>query len=220
MKDEKFSFVFLGQSILRYRVPKDVVDEINSTYEKFRTKKKFPHMGTRLIGKIRNEHSLFWNSSDETKYKKHNFLSEKVLHFFKEKINHYLVWNRIKQSQYKINSIWVNEMKAGEYNPIHIHSGDLYTGLSSVMFLRLPKSYGKEWAREDNPTNGRLQIISNATGYFAKTDYSPSNIQEGDFILFPYDVRHTVYPFRGKGKRRTLSMNVDVHYNPFESTRA
>jgi len=46
------------------------------------------------------------------------------------------------------------------------------------------------------------------------------NLQEGDFILFPYDIRHLVYPFRGKGKRRTLSMNVDIKYNPFESARA
>ena len=177
-------------------------------------------MGTRLIGKIQNEYSLFWNSEDETKYKRHSALSENVFNFFREKIIHYLEWNRVKQYQYKINSVWINEMKAGEYNPLHIHSGDLYTGLSSVMFLRLPKSYGKEWARKDRPTNGQLQIISNATGYFAKTDYTPMNLQEGDFILFPYDIRHLVYPFRGKGKRRTLSMNVDIKYNPFQSARA
>tara|TARA_Y100000310_G_scaffold302935_1_gene340787 strand:- start:40 stop:702 length:663 start_codon:yes stop_codon:yes gene_type:complete len=220
MKDADFGFVFLGQSILRYRAPKDVVNEINSTYEKFITKKKFPHMGTRLIGKIQNEHSLFWNSIDETKYKRHSFLSENVLNFFREKIIHYLEWNKIKQYRYKINSIWVNEMKAGEYNPVHVHSGDRYTGLSSVMFLRLPKSYGKEWSRKDRPTNGQLELLANATGYFAKTDYAPQNLQEGDFILFPYDIKHLVYPFRGKGKRRTLSMNVDITYNPFESARA
>jgi len=216
MKDENLNYVFLGQSILRYRAPKNIVDEINSTYEKFRVKKKFPHMGTRLIGKIQNEYSLFWNSRDETKYKRHNTLSENVLNFFKERIIHYLKWNKIKQYQYKINSIWVNEMKAGEYNPIHVHSGDLYTGLSSVMFLKLPKSYGKEWAREDKPTNGRLVFLSNAAGCFANTDYVPRNLQEGDFILFPYDIRHAVYPFRGKGKRRTLSMNVDIHYDLFQ----
>jgi hypothetical protein len=25
-----------------------------------------------------------------------------------------------------INSIWVNEMKAGDYNPVHIHQGKFY----------------------------------------------------------------------------------------------
>ena len=121
MKDGDSKYVFLGQPILCCRAPKNIVDEINSTYEKFRVKKKAPHMKTRLIGKIQNEHSLFWNSKDETRYKRHNFLSDNVLNFFKEKIIHYLKWNNIKQYQYKINSIWVNEMKAGEYNPIHVH---------------------------------------------------------------------------------------------------
>ena len=215
MQGNDFKFIFLGQSVIRYKTPKIIIDEINLTYDKLIAKKKSPHMATRLIGKIHNEHSLCWNSEDETKYKKHNFLSKNVFNFFKEKIIHYLEWNRISEFQYKVNSVWINEMKAGEYNPIHIHSGDIRMGLSSVMMLKAPKSYGKEWARNDKPTNGQLVILSNATGQFCKTDYMPNNFQAGDFLLFPYDVRHTVYPFRGKGKRRTLSLNVDVSYNPF-----
>ena len=43
-----------------------------------------------------------------------------------------------------INSIWVNEMKAGDYNPVHIHQGKIFTGLSSVMILKLPKDMGPE----------------------------------------------------------------------------
>ena len=38
-------------------------------------------------------------------------------------------WNRIEKYTMDINSVWVNEMKAGEYNPIHIHQGKLFTGL-------------------------------------------------------------------------------------------
>jgi hypothetical protein len=220
MQDNDFKFIFLGQSILRYKTPKIIVDEINLTYDKLITKKKFPRMDTRLIGKIHNEYSLCWNSENETKYKRHNFLSKNIMDFFRKKIIHYLNWNEIKDCKYKINSIWINEMKAGEYNPIHVHTGDTRTGLSSVMMLKAPKSYGKEWAREDKPTNGQLAILSNSTGQFCKTDYTPNNFQEGDFILFPYDLRHIVYPFRGKGKRRTLSLNADVIYNSFTSGRA
>jgi len=120
----------------------------------------------------------------------------------------------------KINSIWVNEMKANEYNPVHIHQGMLYTGLSSVMILKLPKDYGKEYSAEEKPMNGRLQIIGASAGQFAKTDYSP-NMQVGDFYIFPYDMRHCVYPFnRTKEKRRTLVCNVDVDYNPVSSRTA
>ena len=43
----------------------------------------------------------------------------------------------------------------------------------------------------------------------------------GDFYIFPYDMRHCVYPFnRTKEKRRTLVCNVDVEYNPVLSRTA
>ena len=219
MKESEFKFVFLGQSVLRYKTPKPILDEINSTYEKLMKKKKLLHMRDHLAGKIYNEHSLFWNSQEENRMKRHRVLSESVINFFKEKTIHYLNWNNIKDYQYKINSIWVNEMKAGEYNPIHAHSGDLLVGLSSVMFLKIPKSYGKEYVKKEQPCNGQLSLLGNSTGHFCKAEYAPRDIEEGDFILFPYDIRHTVYPFKGKGRRRTLSMNVDITYNPFESAR-
>ena len=116
-----------------------------------------------------------------------------------------------------INSIWVNEMKAGDYNPVHIHKGKLYTGLSSVMILKLPKDMGPELARPDLPMNGQLQIMGNAAGQFAHTDYSPE-MKIGDFYVFPYDIRHCVYPFANKKeKRRTLGCNCDVAYDPVSS---
>ena len=112
-----------------------------------------------------------------------------------------------------INSIWVNELTAGDYNPVHIHQGKIFTGLSSVMILKLPKDMGPELTRPDQPMNGQLQILGNAGGQFVTADYSPKT-KIGDFYVFPYDVRHCVYPFTNKkAKRRTLVCNVDVNYN-------
>ena len=85
------------------------------------------------------------------------------------------------------------------------------------MILKLPKDTGLEYSAEEKPMNGRLQIIGAAAGQFAKTDYSP-NMKIGDFYVFPYDMRHCVYPFnRTKEKRRTLVCNVDIDYNPVSS---
>jgi len=100
-----------------------------------------------------------------------------------------------------------------EYNPVHVHQGSLYTGLSSVMILKLPESFGVEYSSEQNPMNGKLQIMGSVSGQFTTCDYSP-NIKERDFYVFPYDVRHCVYPFNGPGFRRTLAANMDVDYNP------
>jgi hypothetical protein len=131
-----------------------------------------------------------------------------------EMFKHYLEFNHIKDYKMHLNSIWVNEMKAHEYNPIHIHQGNLFTGLSSVMVLKLPNTYGVEYSAEQAPQNGRLQILGATNGQFAKLDFQPPmNLR--DFYVFPYDMRHCVYPFNGTNEtRRTLAANCDVLYNP------
>ena len=144
---------------------------------------------------------------------RHNLLPSEILIWFEHKFKHYLDWRKINGYKLHFNSIWVNQMKEHEYNPVHIHQGTLFTGLSSVMILKLPESFGKEYSAEGSPANGRLQILGSASGQFANIDYSPE-IAVGDFYIFPYDMRHCVYPFNGPGIRRTLAANMDVDYNP------
>ena len=111
-------------------------------------------------------------------------------------------------------------MKQHEYNPTHIHKGSLFTGLSSVMILKLPSTYGVEYSAADTPHNGKLQILGSSSGQFAKMDYQP-NLKERDFYVFPYDMRHCVYPFNSTDEvRRTLAANCDVEYNPINNRGA
>ena len=207
----KFNFVFLGQSVLRYKVPLDVYNIINNIYET-----KYPQLkaaNKQLVGKIEKEHSLFYSGEDSEKMTRHNHLPSNVLQWFNQKFTHYLQWNKIKEYNMHLNSVWVNTMFEHEYNPVHVHQGSMFTGLSSVMILKLPQSFGVEYSAAHSPQNGKLQLLGSTNGQFAKIDFQPE-IEEGDFFIFPYDMRHTVYPFNGPGYRRTLAANMDVEYNP------
>jgi hypothetical protein len=207
-----FNFTFLGQSILRYETPIDIFNAINSVYEQ--NFNKLEPANKQLVGKIKNEHSLFYNGEDESKMKRHNTLPNNVLDWFMSMFHHYLEFNHIRDYKTHLNSIWVNEMKAHEYNPVHVHQGNLFTGLSSVMVLKLPNTYGVEYSAEHAPQNGKLQILGSSSGQFAKVDYEPG-MKLRDFYIFPYDMRHCVYPFNGTNDtRRTLAANCDVLYNP------
>jgi len=213
MNTSDFDFIFLGQSVLKYQVPLDVYNTINHIYET-----KYPELkpaNKQLIGKIEKEHSLFFDGPDNDKMTFHNYLPQDVLNWFEQKFKHYLDWNKIKTYDLHMNSIWINTMFEHEYNPVHVHQGTLFTGLSSVMILKLPKSYGVEYSSPDQPQNGRLQILGPANGQFAHIDYQP-DIKQGDFYIFPYDMRHCVYPFNGPGMRRTLAANMDVRYDPIK----
>ena len=210
----KFDSVFLGQSILKYQVPFDIYVAINQIYEsKF---KQLKPANQQLVGKIKNEHSLFYDGDDQSKMQSHNLLPLTILKWFEECYRHYLDWNKIKDYQIHLNSIWVNEMKEHEYNPVHVHQGNIRTGLSSVMILKLPESFGVEYSSSESPQNGKLQILGSASGQFSKIDYQPE-VAPKDFYIFPYDMRHCVYPFNGPGLRRTLAANCDVDYNPIQN---
>ena len=210
-----FESIFLGQSILKYQVPLEVFVGLNELYE---TKKKhLPDATKQLAGKIPDEVSLFFSGPNTEKMHQHSYVSEDILKWFYSTFDHYLKWNHTREYKMDINSIWVNEMKAGDYNPVHVHQGKLFTGLSSVMILKLPKDFGPEITRPDQPMNGQLQMLGNVTGQFCTSDYSPK-MKIGDFYIFPYDIRHVVYPMTNKkAKRRTLVCNVDVEYNPLRS---
>ena len=213
-----FKFIWLGQTILKYQVPLDIFNTINGIYETNFV--NLPDAHKQLAGKIRKENSLFFGGADNERMHKHNMLPPYVLNWFESVFRHYLDFNRISPYDFHMNSIWINEMKAGEYNPIHIHQGTIYTGLSSVMILKLPKDMGPEFARPDHPMNGKLQILGAAGGQFVKSDYGPIT-KERDFYIFPYDIRHCVYPRTNPNAiRRTLAANMDVEYNPVNTRTA
>ena len=207
----EYERIHLGQCIFKYKVPLELFVTLNELYES--QKKLLPNANKQLAGKIADEVSLFYAGPTNKRMHTHSYVSEDIMKRFYSIFSHYLRENRTQEYHMDINSIWVNEMKAGDYNPVHVHHGKLFTGLSSVMILKLPKDMGPEIARPDQPLNGRLQILGNSSGQFATTDFSP-RVKLGDFYVFPYDIRHTVYPFTNKkAKRRTLVCNCDVDYN-------
>ena len=211
MNISDFKFIFLGQSVLRHQVPLDIYNIINHIYEtKYPT---LPQANRQLVGKIEKEHSLFFGGEDNNKMKRHNLLPQNVLQWFEEMFKHYLDYNKIRKYKMHLNSVGVNQMFQHEYNPVHGHQGTFFTGLSSVMILKLPKSFGVEYSASDSPQNGKLQILGSSSGQFAAVDYQPE-LKERDFYIFPYDMRHTVYPFNGPGMRRSLAANMDVQYDP------
>ena len=214
MNTSNFKYIFLGQSVLKYQVPLEIYYIINSIYENKYSQLK--PANKQLVGKIEKEHSLFYDGKDSDKMTRHNHLPKNILVWFFEKFKHYLEWNKISDYNMHFNSVWVNQMFEHEYNPVHVHQGSLFTGLSSVMILKLPKSFGVEYSASQAPQNGKLQILGSSSGMFANVDYQP-DIKERDFFIFPYDMRHCVYPFNGPGWRRTLAANMDVEYDPIKN---
>ena len=195
----KFNTIYLGQKILHFVTPKELVENINTLYrDKFFNLESY---NSNLAGKIVKEHRV------------DKVLPEGIKKYFEDRFNDYLMAVRISRfPRAHPASAWINEMVEHEYNPMHMHMGKSEVGLSSVLCLKKPDDYGVEISRKDDPvcnTNGRLELVGNGGGMF---DYNQHKVDlnVGDLYVFPYDMKHGVYPFTGKGIRRTLSYNCDM----------
>ena len=83
MNTSDFNFVFLGQSVLRYKVPSQILYTINDIYEK-RRHELYP-ANKQLVGKIKNEHSLFFDGPPNNKMQSHRHLPHDVMQWFFQK---------------------------------------------------------------------------------------------------------------------------------------
>jgi hypothetical protein len=101
------------------------------------------------------------------------------------------------QAQLALERIWVNLQRAGEFLPLHNHSG-LY---SFVIWTSVPYSMSDE---KDNTANPDL--IKNRTANFefvytdalGKVNNYPIPVDrslEGKICIFPAELQHQVYPF-------------------------
>lgn len=101
---------------------------------------------------------------------------------------------------------WINDMFAGDYNPVHFHQGCHF---SSVGFLALPAEYEAEFASDKARQNtaGCLQFIDSRSALGLKNLFTVKPAV-GDFYLWPSWMLHCVYPFKSAGVRRSIAINL------------
>ena len=193
----KLEQVVLGSIILKMKLPMPIVDSINQVCD---SQKNLPSFNHQLAGKIEDEFSLTEVLPDEIKKMFLTFFEQYIKQCNKQFWHCYL------------DNVWYNDMKAGEYNPPHFHrSSTSDIGLSSVLMLKRPSTYGKEYSGAQEPRNGYLTLIGNSSDPLAASLYQV-DMEPGDFYIFPYTMFHSVNPFNGTDEiRRTLSYNCNLY---------
>ena len=192
----------LGTSLVKFKLPIELVNSINKAYDE-NSKNLKPH-NDQLAGKIADEKLVIDIITPEMK--------KVFVQCFQEYINFIHFTQKDVWELNPTNAVWINEMKSGEYNPVHYHtSSDSEVGLSSVLMLKRPDWYGVEASREEQPANGWLEFSGGDQAPLSQSQIRV-NAQVGEFYVFPYSLLHNVYPFNSTGDevRRTLSWNCDI----------
>lgn len=155
----------------------DLLEKINSSFEK--------DYSESLAGDIVLEHLL---TNEE--------LASKIKDLLKTKVNSHSGNSvaDISITHNKEYDIWINRMKANEYNPAHYHGGLL----SWIWYIDIPEEINKEIG-----TRGIVEFKSCRTNELMK--FNPST---NDFFMFTSNHMHTVYPFRSDVTRISLAGNI------------
>ena len=196
--DIDYEIFTLGTSVVKFNLPMEFIDSINKAYDE-NSKELEPH-NDQLAGKIAEENAVDEILTDEMK-DKFSWCFQQYLKILAYQVAYLPV----------LSKAWINEMKSGEYNPIHFHtSPKTVVGLSSVLMLKRPNWYGVEASKEEVPANGWLEFSGGDQAPLSQSQIRV-DAQVGEFYVFPYTLLHSVYPFNSTDEvRRTLAYNCDL----------
>ena len=150
-----------------------------------------------LAGVIKHEHDI-----SPLHYAK---IIDPYLGPFRQAYNH---WYGKTLTRVSMHISWVNFMKAGEFNPPHIHTN---CDVSSVLFVKVPKKL-KEENKKFTGTGGGPGAISFSYGESQPHSISYKSFfpEEGDLFIFPATLTHFVAPFMAQGERISISANFNL----------
>ena len=192
--------ITLGQTFYRARISDELVRKLNAKMDVLIREKEEKSAVSYLSGKIKRSWFAKWYVELDD--------GNEIKGAFEYALNNLTKDSAFHQYRCNMDNAWIFDQMEGEYQTTHKHSGQSPVGMASVLFLNVP-DFGEEYTETSEPHNGKTTLILNCNGQFMDTDYLITP-EVGDLWIFPYDVKHVVYPFRGPGIRRGMSINYDV----------
>ena len=190
-----------GPSIGKFNLSSSTIIRINQYCDRvIASKSKSAQLdhSNKLIGNVEQQFVI-------TKSAFQKILEKEIISSIKQ---YYLKVPEVKVKNITIDSAWTVCQYAGDFNPPHIHRGNV----SGVGYLKVPHSISK------NIENGLAGNISFMDGRVSMPRNSPPLVQHrqtfkpkvGNLFIFPSFLMHDVHPFRGEGERRSFSFNAFV----------
>lgn len=201
--DHKRVLDLFGPPIVQFKIhPKDV-DILNKQCDeliannKLRTQLDVSHrLSKNVRGDIEEELTCKLQDNEFTSFRK--TLYDAVEFLYKTKYNYAEI-----NMELDVHNAWYVRSFEGDFNPLHNHTEYNFMPqtypFSCVGYLKVPDGI------TDKNKSGYIEFFDN--GNAGGQSFQPI---VGDLYLFPSGLYHTVYPFRGKGERRSFSSNITV----------
>ena len=198
-----------GPSILKCKLPEDIIKDLNQDCLDISNKKKEKRdWSDQLAGRVEEEYHI----SQDVLIKHANWFNAVTGRYLFPDDKDY----QEQKDNFKVGiaSGWFVRQYSGDFNPYHYHTG---CNISCIGYLKLPEDINEYWEKEDkdhNPFGGYLDFRYGTIGLNCPNN-SKVKPEVGDFYMFPNWLDHQVYPFKSKysspdekGERRSFSLNI------------
>lgn len=206
-----------GPWILYTKIPNETIKMLNRECDsiiKDEQKRKSADASKSLVGHVTEELEIDLQSKPKLK----DFglllgdLTKCLLDEHNKLKNNRIALDDMGPPKFYIHNTWFVRSFDADYNPVHIHTSGQFT---CVLYLKVPKGIGIKNTRNKNEpytTEGYIDFVYGSTNLLSSGSYSVMPVV-GDLYIFPAYLFHTVYPFFGKGERRSLSANFTLELN-------
>ncbi len=198
---ELFQF---GSPLAHYQVDHEIVEELNLISDSILANKKIPaklNYNQLLVSAVDVEIKIPFDFIEKAKTRLEAYALDFHLRFYKKP-------NLSNNPSAIMESCWVVSQKAGEWNYLHSHAGNI----SGVLYLKIPKNMAEGLDKDDRKARlaGAICFTEGGGNPYKKSSHSILP-KVGDLYLFPSDLLHTVYPFFGYEERRSFSFNIQIN---------
>tara|TARA_R100001086_G_scaffold225561_1_gene143922 strand:+ start:250 stop:879 length:630 start_codon:yes stop_codon:yes gene_type:complete len=199
MYDEMLVF---GRIVCKYRIELDLIDDMNQKYEDaLKNTSLLKSKAKDLAGRLDSELDLMPILQSAKIFKR---ITECMSNYIDTCIEH----GTCKPGPHNLDilSCWMNDMKPGEYNPIHTHNDNI--GYAANLYLKVPK-FINDVTEPHKFKDGFITFLApNGT---ASESFLP---EAGEFYIFQADHMHCVNPFKTKDPndiRRSMPLNFTIN---------
>ena len=194
----KTTYVHWGPYVMKTSLPKHIINKLKTEGKK--AKESYSH---KLAGHL--DHQYLYPADVQ------RWFYDNMTPYIRAYRDGHCKYHNLENLKVELNAddLWVNYMKAGDFNPKHSHGGDY----SFVLFLDVPKALEKE-AKEfkgsgTKPGSLLFEFTQQAKPKYATTGHSVMP-KTGDFYMFPAMLQHWVCPFKSKVTRISVSGNMRI----------
>jgi hypothetical protein len=204
-------------------MPQSMIDSVNDYMDEYKEKKDKQSLKHSLVGQIDKGEQLLLDHNDDRMVDYNNFICTLGADY----INHFAgsgAGMKLKNpKQVMVDETWSVHSYDGDYNPIHDHGTKTVMGISTTAWTKVPKQIGAK-AAANTPTYSLYNESGHCDGCIA-FQYGMNSVidterlrppqsfvmtpEVGKLLVFPSWLQHMVYPFKGKGERRTIASNLN-----------